>query len=69
MSVVGFVLCGGFYSYILRYRKLDIFPDAELPDRLFNGTPFKQLPIFNIRVSKNNTIVSLTDYKGIIFVV
>lgn len=46
------------------YRKFDIFPDAELPNRLFNGIPFKQLPIFNIRVSPNNTIVTLTDYKG-----
>ncbi|CAH2005783.1 unnamed protein product [Acanthoscelides obtectus] len=43
----------------------DIFPTLDLPNRLFNGVPFKDLPIFNIRVSPNNTIVSFTDAKGV----
>lgn len=46
------------------YQKGDVYPDEATPSRLFNGIPFKQLPIFNIKVSPNNTIVSLTDYKG-----
>lgn len=41
-----------------------MFPDKDLPNRIFNGVPFKELPICNIRVSRNNTIVSFTDYKG-----
>lgn len=39
------------------------FPDIGLPDRPFGDLAFKDLPICNIRVSKNNTIVSVTD-KG-----
>ncbi|XP_017779298.1 PREDICTED: 30S ribosomal protein S11 [Nicrophorus vespilloides] len=42
----------------------DIFPNLDTPNMMFNGTPFKELPIFNIRVSSNNTVFSLTDYKG-----
>lgn len=41
-----------------------MFPDADTPNRLFNGVPFKDLHTFNIRVSPNNTIISLTDNKG-----
>nr|CAI5857558.1 unnamed protein product [Callosobruchus analis] len=43
----------------------NIFPTLDLPNRLFNGIPFKDLPIFNIRVSPNNTIISFTDAKGV----
>lgn len=43
---------------------MDIFPDENLPNKLFNGVPFRELPIFNIRVTSNNTILSLTDSKG-----
>lgn len=46
-------------------KKAELFPDLNTPNKLFNGIPFKELPIFNIRVSPNNTIVSLTDHKGI----
>ncbi|XP_018334898.1 uncharacterized protein LOC108743801 [Agrilus planipennis] len=45
-------------------RKENVFPDIDTPNKLFNGTPFKELPIFHIRVSKNNTILALTDHKG-----
>lgn len=41
-----------------------MFPDINLPDRLFNGIAFKELPICHIRVSKNNTIIDVTDYMG-----
>lgn len=50
----------------MRYRREDLFPDENTPNRLFNNVPFKELPIFNIRTSPNNTILSLTDYKGTI---
>ncbi|RZC38831.1 28S ribosomal protein S11, mitochondrial, partial [Asbolus verrucosus] len=49
---------------LLIHKKADIFPDENTPNRLFNGVPFKNLPIMNIRVSPNNTIVNMTDYKG-----
>lgn len=45
-------------------RKDNLFPDEDTPNRLFYGIPFKELPVFNIKVSPNNTIISLTDYKG-----
>lgn len=45
-------------------EQFTLFPDITLPDRLFNGIPFKELPICNIRVSRNNTIVSYSDHKG-----
>ncbi|KAH8419074.1 hypothetical protein KR222_003424 [Zaprionus bogoriensis] len=45
-------------------RKAKFFPDASTATELFNGTPFNELPICNIRVSSNNTIISVTDYKG-----
>ncbi|CAG9813545.1 unnamed protein product [Phaedon cochleariae] len=47
------------------HKNVDTFPDFNTPNRLFNGVPFKNLPIFNIRVSKNNTIINLTDAKGL----
>ncbi|KAJ3637611.1 hypothetical protein MTP99_001055 [Tenebrio molitor] len=47
-------------------QKTDLFPDEDTPNRLFNGVPFKNLPIMNIRVSPNNTIISMSDDKGVI---
>ncbi|XP_068153354.1 uncharacterized protein mRpS11 [Drosophila tropicalis] len=46
-------------------RKAKFFPDASTSSELFNGIPFSELPICNIRVSSNNTIISVTDYKGV----
>ncbi|XP_034117471.1 28S ribosomal protein S11, mitochondrial [Drosophila albomicans] len=46
-------------------RKAKFFPDASTATQLFNGIPFNELPIVNIRVSPNNTIISVTDYKGV----
>ncbi|EDV93853.1 28S ribosomal protein S11, mitochondrial [Drosophila grimshawi] len=46
-------------------RKEKFFPDASTATQLFNGIPFNELPICNIRVSPNNTIISVTDYKGV----
>lgn len=41
-----------------------MFIDERTPDLLFNGVRFADLPIVSIRVTKNNTIVSLADPKG-----
>ncbi|XP_046628124.1 28S ribosomal protein S11, mitochondrial [Neodiprion virginianus] len=41
-----------------------LFPDETTPFRLHDGTPYKDLPICNIKVSHNNTIISLTDCHG-----
>ncbi|XP_017873303.1 PREDICTED: 30S ribosomal protein S11 [Drosophila arizonae] len=46
-------------------RRAKSFPDATTATKLFNGIPFNELPICNIRVSPNNTIISVTDYKGV----
>ncbi|XP_017141438.1 28S ribosomal protein S11, mitochondrial [Drosophila miranda] len=46
-------------------RKSKFFPDAAIATQLFNGMPFNELPVCNIRVSPNNTIISVTDYKGV----
>ncbi|XP_058059488.1 small ribosomal subunit protein uS11m isoform X2 [Anopheles bellator] len=46
-------------------RKVNLFPDANTPSTLFNGVPFNEIPICNIRVSPNNTIISITDAKGV----
>lgn len=51
-------------THFLNFRKEGTFPDIDTPNKLFNGIPFKDLPIFNIRVSPNNTILSLTNSKG-----
>uniref|UniRef100_A0A182Q474 28S ribosomal protein S11, mitochondrial n=1 Tax=Anopheles farauti TaxID=69004 RepID=A0A182Q474_9DIPT len=45
-------------------KKTNVFPDANTPTSLINGVPFNEIPICNIRVSPNNTIISITDAKG-----
>ncbi|KAJ8925408.1 hypothetical protein NQ315_009240 [Exocentrus adspersus] len=47
------------------HERTDRFPDIDTPNRLFNGIAFKDLPVFNIRVSPNNTIINVTDAKGV----
>nr|CAD7205731.1 unnamed protein product [Timema douglasi] len=44
----------------------DMFPDERTPTTLFDGIPFQDMPICNIRVSPNNTIFTLSDAKGTI---
>jgi len=44
----------------------NIFPDENTPNRMFNGVPFKEIPIINIKVTPNNTIFTVTDHKGVI---
>ncbi|XP_049876428.1 28S ribosomal protein S11, mitochondrial [Pectinophora gossypiella] len=49
--------------------KQNIFPTADSDNLLFDGTPYKNLPICNIRVSHNNTIFTLTDYTGVVKII
>ncbi|RVE47808.1 hypothetical protein evm_007563 [Chilo suppressalis] len=44
--------------------KQNLFPTLESDDTLFDGIPYKSLPICNIRVTHNNTIITLTDAAG-----
>lgn len=44
---------------------MKVFPDANTPNMLVNGEAFKDIPICNIRVSKNNTIITITDAPGV----
>lgn len=41
----------------------DMFPNEDTPKMLISGVPFCEIPIVNIRVSRNNTIICLTDAK------
>ncbi|CAB3364447.1 Hypothetical predicted protein [Cloeon dipterum] len=49
---------------LLSKRFEDIFPDENTPNRLFDGIPYSQLNICDIKATKNNTIISLNDHKG-----
>lgn len=42
----------------------NLFPDADTPNKLFNGVPYKELHIVNIKSTPNNTIMNFTDYVG-----
>lgn len=48
------------------FSKQNLFPTLESDDLLFDGTPYKHLPVCNIRVSHNNTIFTLTDAAGVV---
>ncbi|BES99443.1 mitochondrial ribosomal protein, S11 [Nesidiocoris tenuis] len=43
------------------FEQKDVFPTEKMPNMLFNGIPFSKVPICNVRVSKNNTILTITD--------
>ncbi|EFN79273.1 30S ribosomal protein S11, chloroplastic [Harpegnathos saltator] len=45
-------------------QKESLFPDADTPNRLFNGILYKELHIINIKSTPNNTIMTLTDCTG-----
>ncbi|XP_012225676.1 small ribosomal subunit protein uS11 [Linepithema humile] len=46
------------------HQQQNLFPDANTPNRLFNGVPFKELYIVNIKSTPNNTIMSLSEHDG-----
>jgi small subunit ribosomal protein S11 len=41
-----------------------MYPDETTPTRLFNGIPFRDVPICDIKASKNNTIISVSNAQG-----
>ncbi|KAG6454947.1 28S ribosomal protein S11, mitochondrial [Manduca sexta] len=44
--------------------KQNIYPTLESDYQLYDGIPYKDLPICNVRVSHNNTIFTMTDSAG-----
>lgn len=48
------------------HRRKDIFPNENTPNLIFDGLKFKDLPVISVRVTKNNTILSLADSKGVV---
>lgn len=49
----------------LCFRQGNIYPEEETPTTLFYGIPFNEIPIVNIKVSPNNTIINITNAKGV----
>ena len=45
------------------------FPDENLPNRLFNGVRYSELPICNIKTSPNNTIITMADSAGNTYII
>lgn len=46
------------------FLRVHLFPDEDTPNRLFDGRPFKELHIINIKSTPNNTIMSFTEANG-----
>ncbi|KAK0082519.1 hypothetical protein PV326_007141 [Microctonus aethiopoides] len=46
------------------FKHNDMFPDINTPNKLFNDIPFSEIPIVNIKCTPNNTLMTLSDYKG-----
>ncbi|VVD02481.1 28S ribosomal protein S11, mitochondrial [Leptidea sinapis] len=45
-------------------QKKNLFPTLDSDNNLYDGVPYKSLPICNVRVSQNNTIFTITDAEG-----
>ncbi|KAF2366615.1 Ribosomal protein S11 [Trinorchestia longiramus] len=55
----------GEYSFTVMKDKLnDMYPDENTPNMLFDGVKFSDLHLLKIRITKNNTVMSVTDAKG-----
>lgn len=52
------------HSFIFSSENFQRFPDVNLPNKLFNNIPFKDLPIISITVTKNNTKVICNDVNA-----
>jgi small subunit ribosomal protein S11 len=46
-----------------------MYPDENTPTRLFNGIPFRDVPICDVKASKNNTIISVSNAQGGSFII
>lgn len=42
----------------------DMYPDENTAARLFNGIPFRDIPLCDVKASKNNTIISVSNSQG-----
>ncbi|KAL4713884.1 hypothetical protein ACJJTC_015538, partial [Scirpophaga incertulas] len=49
--------------------KHNLFPTLESDNMMFAGKLYKNLPICNIRVSPNNTVLTLTDAAGVVKII
>ncbi|XP_003703792.2 mitochondrial ribosomal protein S11 [Megachile rotundata] len=47
---------------------IKLFPDATTATTLFNNVPYNRLHIVNIKVTMNNTIMTVTDYRGVVMI-
>lgn len=45
-------------------RKSKYFPDANTAKTLFNGVPYDEIEICNIKATPNNTLINITNTKG-----
>jgi len=54
----------GFDVDLINLSRDDMFPDAETPDKLYDGVRFADIPVCHIKTSKNNTLVHITDSLG-----
>lgn len=41
-----------------------MFPNENTPSMIFNGVPFSHIPVCNVKVTKNNTIIYLGDHES-----
>ena len=48
----------------LCFRPGVVFPTKETHSEIFDGVRFDELPILNIRATKNNTIASCDRHNG-----
>lgn len=48
-----------------KINRQTLFPDENSYSRLFEGVPFNQLPVVEIKVTKNNTIMTLCNAMGV----
>uniref|UniRef100_A0A224YZ95 Small subunit ribosomal protein S11 n=1 Tax=Rhipicephalus zambeziensis TaxID=60191 RepID=A0A224YZ95_9ACAR len=46
------------------HARWSMFPDEDTPNMMFDGIPFRDLPICHIKCSLNNTLMTLTDSSG-----
>uniref|UniRef100_A0A6M2DSV9 Putative mitochondrial/ ribosomal protein s11 n=1 Tax=Xenopsylla cheopis TaxID=163159 RepID=A0A6M2DSV9_XENCH len=47
-------------------EKSKYFPDANTAKTLFNGVPYDEIEICNIKATPNNTLINITNTKGTI---
>ncbi|XP_030765431.1 uncharacterized protein LOC115889537 isoform X2 [Sitophilus oryzae] len=43
----------------------EVYPNSFIDTLVVGGLRFRDLPIINIRTSRNNTIINVTDEKGV----